>query len=232
MSEPAAMKCPNCAAVITAEQWNAEQGFAKCGYCRAMVSLPGIPRSGFRPRPQMPLPPGMSIVASGGGVVIIRRWFSWIVIFLIPFCLAWNGFLFGWFSMTGSAPVMFKLLPLVHVMVGVVLAYFCLAILFNRTWIKAENGVVSVLHGPLPWPGNRVLPCADIDQLFCREKVSHGKNGSQVRYELWAALKAGATQKVLDGITINEDQALYIEQQLEKALGISDRAMPGEMLRR
>lgn len=226
------MKCPNCAAVITAEQWNADQGFAKCGYCRAMVSLPGIQRSSFRPRPQMPLPPGMSVEATGHGIVITRRWFSWVVVALIPFCLVWCGFLFGWYSMTGDAPLMFKLFPLIHVAVGAGLAYFTLSLLFNRTWIKAENGVVTVLHGPLPWPGNRVLPCADIDQLFCKERVSQGKNGPQVRYEIWAAMRSGATQKMLAGATISDEQALYIEQQIEKALGIADRAMPGEVLRR
>ncbi len=231
MSDPVALKCPNCASPLAAESWNQEEGIAKCGYCRTMITLPGaMRREKFRPRPQMPMPSGVSVEATGGGIVITRRWFGFASIFLVLFAIVWDSFLIFWYGMAFSsgAPLMFKVFPLVHVAVGAVVSYLAIAMLFNRTWIKADNGVVSIIHGPLPWRGNMVMPCAEIDQLFCKEKITHGKNGPHVSYEVWAAGRDGGARKLLS-IGLSEEQAVFFEQQLEKALGIDDRAVPGEL---
>lgn len=230
--EPAiSLKCPNCASPLKTEDWNQEQGLAKCSYCRSLVSMPATGRTlPFRPRPQMPMPSGTTVEPTGGGILITRRWFSVIAFFLIPFCIVWDSFLIGWYALSGHAPLVFKLFPIIHVAIGVGLTYLTLALIINRTWIKADNGVVSILHGPLPWRGNQVIPCADIDQLFCREIIRQGKNGPSVSYELWAALRNGTTKRVLSTM-LSDEQAIFIEQQLEKALGITDRAMAGEVHR-
>lgn len=198
-----------------------------------MVTLPGYrPPGTARERLTMPLPAGMSIEESSAGTVITRRWFGVTMIFLAFFCVAWDGFLLFWYGMAlgPNAPWIMTIFPLAHVAIGVGLTYFTLAGLFNRSWIKAANGVISVLHGPLPWLGNQVLPCTEIDQLFCREKVTQGKNGPNIRYEVWACMRDGSNKKLLGG-TLTDEQAIYIEQRLEKALGITDRPMPGEMPR-
>lgn len=231
MQPAVSLKCPNCASPLKTEDWDQERGLAKCSYCRSLVSMPSPGRTIlFRPRPQMPMPKGTTVAETGGGVVITRRWFSIVVFFLVPFCIVWDGFLITWYALSGSAPLFAKLFPILHVAVGVGLTYLTLAMIINRTWIKADNGVVSILHGPLPWTGNLVIPCSEIDQLFCREIIRHGKNGPSVSYELWAALRDGMTRKLLSTM-LTEEQAIFIEQRLEKALGITDRAMPGELHR-
>ena len=232
MSAPLALKCPNCAAQIKSEDCDLGRGTARCGYCRSMITLPGYRPSPEKRRLTMPLSAGMTIDESAAGTIITRRWFNWPIIFLIFFCIAWDGFLIFWYTVAFStnAPWIMTLFPLIHVAVGVGLTYFTLAGIFNRTWIKAADGVVSILHGPLPWWGNHVIPCADIEQLFCKEKITHGKNGTSTSYQVWAARHDGTTRKLLAG-TLTDEQAIYIEQRLEKALGITDRTVPGELMR-
>ncbi len=216
---------------------NAASGIIKCSYCNALATLPNVMSqaqggTAFHPRTEVPLPPGLTIEEHGGGISITRRWFSAIVFFLIPFCIAWDSFLVFWYSMafSGNAPWIMVVFPIAHVAVGVGLTYFVIATIFNRTVIIAGQGSLRIGHGPLPWWGGVELAESEIDQLFCKMKTSNGKNGSSISYELWAVMREGATRKLL-GTGLSDDQALFIEQKLERALRIKDRAVPGELPR-
>jgi hypothetical protein len=94
----------------------------------------------------------------------------------------------------------------------------------NSTRIAVEGGILTVRHGPLPWPGNRSLPVADLQQLFCEEVV--GSKGSR-SYRLNAVLKTGKKLRLVTALK-EPDQALYLEQLLETRLGIVDVAVAGE----
>lgn len=206
----------------------------RCGYCKTLM-LPPQGRTGpaaFRPRPEIPLPPGMNLQATVGGLKITRRWFTLVVLFLIPFCIAWDSFLIGWYTMTGKtdAPLVFSLFPLIHVAVGVGLTYFTLATLINKSIVEVNRGVMTISHGPLPWTGWREIPAGLIDQLYCKEIINRGKNGPSISYEVWVALNNGTSSKLL-GAGLEMDQALYIEQQIERYLDLKDKPMSGEVRR-
>jgi hypothetical protein len=87
---------------------------------------------------------------------------------------------------------------------------------------------LSVTHGPLPWPGNLTLPRASLQQLFCEEQVRNGKNGVSYSYNVVAVLQDKSRVKLVTGLDAPE-QALFIEQKLERQLGIADRSVAGEM---
>ncbi len=237
MSTPVALKCPNCGSVLSTDDIDTTTGIIKCSYCKVLSTLPSVMdqargEPGFRPRPEVPLPPGLTVEERGGSISVTRRWFSAIVYFLIPFCIAWDAFLVFWYSMalSGNAPWIMVVFPIAHVAVGVGLTYYVLATLFNRTVMIAGQGSLRIGHGPLPWRGGVELAESEIEQLFCKLKTSQGKNGSSVSYEVWAVMHEGATRKLLSTGT-SDDQALFIEQKLERALGIKDRPVPGELPR-
>lgn len=238
MSAPVAFKCPNCASPLKADDWDTATGIIKCSYCRALSTVPaavspdGSSSSSRLSRPPVPLPPGLRVEEGTLGLSIQRRWFSWVVVFLLPFCVAWDGFLFFWYSNAAGkgAPWIFFVFPIVHVTVGVGLTYFTLATLLNRTRISVESGLLRIRHAPLPWLGNLDLDAGSLEQLFCKEKTHRGKNGVSYTYEVWAVLKEGKSRKIL-GTSMEQDQALYIEQKLEQALSIKDRPVAGEVIR-
>jgi hypothetical protein len=233
MPAPQVLQCPSCASPIPAEALESTDEFITCAYCGSLTTLPGRRRGvPFQERPPLALPPGMAIQATPHGLVLTRRWFTWIVLFLIPFCLVWNGFLITWYSVALStqAPAMALGFPLIHVGVGVFLTYYTLATLINRTRLSVERGELVIRHGPLPWFGYRRVPGILIDQLYCKAHVTQGKNGPHTQYQLWMIHTQGKHEK-LHASSLSIEQALYIEQQIEKALGIRDCATPGELPR-
>lgn len=230
MSAPIPLKCPNCAAPLRSEDWNLGAGIIKCSHCGVLSTVPGA-APGFQPRAEIPLPPSITFNQTPLGVELRRRWFSAIVFFLIPFCIAWDGFIIFWYSMAfgdAHSPWIMKVFPLAHVAVGVGLTYFVLATLFNSTSIAATNGRLRVTHGPVPWLGNIEVGGSDISQLFCKELVRNNKNGQSYHYEIWAVLRDSTTRKVV-GAGLTMEQALFIEQKMERALGIKDHPVPGEL---
>jgi len=159
---------------------------------------------------------------------------------LVFFCLIWDGFLIYWYKMVvttfgssggGSETFrwLFMIFPIGHVAVGIGLTYFTICCFINKTTIEVGSDRLAFAHGPLPWPGRSDLDATHIEQLYCRERVRHGRNGSHTTYELHAKLRGGDKQKLLSGLT-DPDQAHYVEQQIESRLEIADRAVAGEFV--
>ena len=233
MNAPQALQCPSCASPLPADALESTEEFITCSYCGSLTTLPGRRRTTpFQERPPQALPAGMEIHPSPHGLVLTRRWFSWVVVILIPFCLVWNGFLLTWYRIATStnAPTAALWFPILHVGVGVFMLYYTLALLVNRTRVSVERGELVITHGPLPWFGYRRVPGVLIDQLYCKAHVIHGKNGPRTDYQLWMVNTQGKHEK-LHAHSLSAEQAIYLEQQIEKALGIPDRGIPGELPR-
>jgi hypothetical protein len=234
MTAPVALQCPSCSSPVPQEALDDEQGHLKCGYCGALMLLP---RSASRPpafleRPALALPPGMTVNHTPQGLQITRRWFSLAFLFLIPFCIVWDGFLVFWYAnaLKTGAPTAAMLLPLIHVTIGVGITYWTVASMINKTYLSIERGELIITHGPLPWFGYRRIPGIMMDQIYAKSHVTHGKNGPRTDYQLWHVNNTGRHEK-LHANSLTMDQALYLEQQIELALGIKDRAIPGELPR-
>lgn len=234
---PELLRCPACSSPLRSEDLDLGHGIAKCGACQALMTIPGpapgaASAGGFQPRPPVPLPPRVRVDRSGSAVEIRRRWFTPAVLFMVAFCMFWDGFLVVWYgvALTRGAPLLMSLFPLIHVAVGVGITYATLAAVLNTTTIRIQQGTLSIAHGPIPWRGNWTVPRGAIDQLWCKDVVRRGKHGPVHSYEVWIRLKAGTESKLV-GAGLTPEQALFLEQQIESALGVRDRAVAGEMPR-
>lgn len=189
-------------------------------------------RSALKERGEAPLPPSIKVAKSSRGLEIRRRWFQPIHLFLAFFCIVWNAFLVSWYSMAAEmdAPWMFKVFPILHVAVGVGLTYATLAGFLNTTTIAVERRELRVSHAPLPWRGAVKLESSSIDQLFCKLRLHRNKRGHSYTYEVWMSSRDSRSRKLVSGLP-DPEQALFIEQQVERALGLADRVMPGELAR-
>jgi hypothetical protein len=66
-----------------------------------------------------------------------------------------------------------------------------------------------------------------IDQIWCKMRVSYNKNGSpSITYEVHANSKHGKSKKLVSGLN-NPEEALFLEQQLESYMRITDEAVAG-----
>jgi hypothetical protein len=236
MSGPRALACPACGAPVEPEEGGGD--VARCRFCRAVVRMPADPSAGTPSPPAgrrapVPLPKGVRVEDTAAGFRLTRRWFHPIFVFLAFFSAVWLGMLAFFYGMIldGNAPGIVALFPILHVAVGVGLAYWTLCGFINATTVAAERGEIDVRHAPLPWPGGGTYAAADVAQVFVREKVHPQKNGgSSTTYEVHVLTRSGAAKRLLSGL-LDVEQALYVEQELERRLRIPDRPVPGEVAR-
>ena len=237
--------CETCNAMIHAEDMNLATGMAKCRFCHAVFRLPeavfpaaraepGARREAYEtagePRRVVPRPAKVTVTQQGGVLTINRPWFSPVYLFLVFFCVLWFGFLAFWYTLAfaANAPLLFFLFPLIHVAAGVAIAYTTLAGFVNHTVVAVGNGRLSVRHGPLPWRGNRTLPTAALQQLYCDDVLVRTRNGSRRTFRLHAVLRDGSKLQILSGID-DADVPLFVERQVEDWLGIEDQRVAGEL---
>jgi hypothetical protein len=163
--------------------------------------------------------------------LITRRWFGWQTVFLTGFAILWDGFLFFWYSLVflgkGVPSVMFWF-PLLHVIAGVVITYLALAGWLNRTRVTINFEKITVISGPLPFFNNRVVDSSAIKQLYSKERITRSRNGTNCTYAVHAILSDQKNIKLADGLESSE-QALFVEQEIEKYLGIKDVPVKGEL---
>ena len=227
------IKCPHCSRPVSADNINIQTSIAKCSYCSAVFGfagqVPGANPYGSSKR-TVDMPDDYSVEMEDADLVIIRRWFSWKYLALLAFCVFWDGFLAFWYAnaFKTNGPLAMKLFPVLHEAVGLGLTYITIAGFLNRTKITLNTAEMRIRHYPMPWPGNRILPRQELEQLFCEEKLNSGRNGVSYSYSLSAVMSGGKKLKLISGLDKPED-ALFLEQKLEGYLGITDRPVAGEM---
>lgn len=137
----------------------------------------------------------------------------------------------AWHALALSMGAWFmSLFGLVHTAVGIGLLYYTLAGFLNTTSIRVGRGSMNIRIGPIPWPGNKTLDTFDLEQFFCTEKIQHGKNGPNYSYEVHAVDKHNVQKSIVTGLG-DANQALYLEQELERFLDIEDQPVAGEISR-
>ena len=91
------LTCPDCGAVIPAEDVNIDSGLGKC---RAVQHRHRRSEGRARPGRRAGVPPAAAGAAAaritiedlGGGLRLTRRWFTLAVLFLTFFCVGWDSF--------------------------------------------------------------------------------------------------------------------------------------------
>jgi hypothetical protein len=167
---------------------------------------------------KMPIPEGLDVSQAGDAVVISRSWRNLGAIPLFFFLVFWFGFLGVWYyiAFTTHAPLMMFLFPLVHLAVGVGLAYFAVSSLVNQTDVIISTSRVKCITRPLPWRGNQDLPAGDIRGVTVRERW--GNRGS-VRYALMYVDTANKEHTLLASMARRE-QADFIAASIQEILGL------------
>ena len=180
-------------------------------------------------RMPLSLPSGLELDRSGPYLQMAYKWFGWNTVYLSVFVVIWDGILFILYAgMRGHLDPMALLLPSVHVVAGIVMTYSAIAGWFNRTYLRVGRGMLEVFHRPVPWIGNKTLPATEIRQLFVKDHVEYRNKILTVTFEVHAITQEGKTIKLVRGLASHE-QALFMEQEVEKYLGLKDIPVKGEL---
>ncbi len=226
--------CPTCHNEVTAVNVDLPSRIAKCSSCNNVFDCSAQLPSGSSSQPERCLvnkPNSFTLIPAPGSLLIVRRWFHPAVFFMAFFCLLWNGFMVNWFltAFNQKAHTM-ALFGSLHGAVGIGLLYGVLAGFFNKTYFRMSYDSLSISHRPFPWAGQRTLTKGELKQLYSTKVIHHGKHGDTVTYAVRVITRQGNTIELISGL-LSSEEALFIEQEIEKYLKIEDAPVPGELSR-
>ncbi len=234
-----AMICRNCGAGLEADKIDAKLSIVTCSHCGSLHDMPGDslghsaddatnPKSGSTALPKLErqevaLPDRFKVHRTNGAMEItwpVGGLFQAFVLLIIAGAFAYVALMQGVY-------------PLIVVSLGLV--YFAAVRAVNQHRIRTSSDSLQVKQGPLPWSGSRKLNASDIDQLFSTEYETRNETGNnndrriEVRkhYQLSANTRDNKRVTLLRGLG-DPLQALWLEQEIERALGIRDKRVAGE----
>jgi hypothetical protein len=219
------LRCNNCQLPVDPANIDTQRELASCGNCGRLMDLrrvrsaaPEVPDTSVKARARAPvqLPTGMSLTTAAE-VIIRRRWLRgkhWFLLVLFAAAAAYVGHL--WSTAGASAWLVVGTLFVLNI------NYSLAAMFLNSTVVTAGAGGVNVRHGPLPslFARNASAEKSNIEQLYA---ASHG-----AMFAVLAKLRSGQTLRLVAPLATAE-QAVFIEQQLERRLGLADFAVEGEL---
>ena len=151
--------------------------------------------------------------------------------FLVFFAIFWNIIVLPFAILAILSGNLLMLLGLsIHLFVGIGLIYYIVTAIFNTTFITADSRHLRIEHRPLriPFYPNNDFPVMDIDQIYVDKYVKSTTNGKpDYAYSVEAILKNKNHVRLVKGLQY-PDQALYIEQEVERFLEIKDRPVDEE----
>lgn len=246
---PPGTRCPHCHTPIPTGDFSVDRTWARCRPCDARFPVEAG-RDGRPPgqaRPELSRPPN---VDEQRGLVILSLARPWcgdgLRLLALVLVAAAAGHLL---TLPAARAHLLQLAarpgPQFLALMGTVPLYLLVAGLCNETAIEADRDSVRVVHGPLPVGAHHRFPVDQVDQLYtCRirtrvqDPLAGHRRGLlrsdvlgesiEVLYQLRLRLRSGAEHVLFDGLE-SPEQALYMEQELERRLGIQDRVVSGEL---
>ncbi len=234
------LSCEMCHAALRPEDVRLDLAVATCHACNAVLDLssrkgrelaaPAQARARLV-RAKAPQPPVFRVEEDASGVRISWRWLSFIHAFLVFFCIGWDSFLFVWYGIAlkmEDTPLLMIVFPVAHVAAGIGLTYYTLTGFVNRTSIDASRNHLSIRHGPLPLRANIELQGRQLVQIYGVENITKSDGQESRSYDLVAQDREGRAVKLLSSLK-DKDQVLFLEQTLERCMGIEDAPVDGEV---
>jgi len=123
---------------------------------------------------RIPIPEKFNVRDGLQSMEISYRWKSPVFYFLAFFAIFWNGFLVFWYTAVFSMPMddnanlIFALFPILHVAVGLGLAYYTICGFLNTTYVKVNHREIDISFAPLPFLGTKNLSTAEVEQYSTR----------------------------------------------------------------
>lgn len=230
--------CPHCSAPVPDSGIDRDREIATCAACGRVIDLraqdvPRVEPAAAAPVPRLrepvALPANMQIRvdaasigdyragASSGSITITRRWLrAKHYVLLLVLLAASLGVAFGWVRYGASVWLG------IATMFVISWTHILLSMFLNRTVIRAGGGRVEVTNGPIPTLlyRNKSITSSELKQLYA------ARFGAV--FAVKAQLSDGSTQDLVAPL-VTAEQALFVEQQLERVLGLVDFDVPGEL---
>ncbi len=227
------LTCPSCKRIIPGEDINLKENIAVCRECSEVFSLPTADALGtsslahWDNQAPVVMPEGLrfSEWQEGGGfhfIYLPKRSFAMPVVI---FATIWNGFLLFWLKSAfvlglGPGRSMFWF-SILHILVGIGLAYHGLCLLFNRVEVRLDKTMFSLSHRPIPRHRQIQLPINELIKFIAsrREPPQPYSRGTHFSFN-WSVgvLLAERQEKILPFPLRTQKEANFIAHRFDVAL--------------
>lgn len=225
------LDCPNCGTDILSEDINLSKGLAKCSQCHVLFNVENEVEIPPGKEEIFVIPKGIEVLKMFSELEIKMDWRHTASKFMMFFTLVWNGILFPMaLVIILSGELSMLLFMSIHLAVGLGFLYWSLAALFNTTYITVDSNYINIQHRPFQlFFKEYQLETKEVDQLYVKKYSNGSTNGTpNYVYGVMAIMKSKEEIKIIKGLN-KPQQALYIEQEIEKFAEIKDRPVAGEV---
>lgn len=221
--------CNHCGAPFSAEQVDRRLGVARCSHCNGLTDI--ADSALMHGRGEVPLPAGFRIQREGSRMRLTWRWFSMkhlfgLVMVFVPVAVVFGGDVIPSLDLTFiekvSPPILWLILA---AWIGGV--YAALAKVINRSALTVDGQVIRVRHWPLLWFPMPTIPASELGQVYCKRREITRDKSVRIVYDVLGVLTNGSSRTLVANLE-RENQAEFIEQEIETALGIADQPVRGE----
>ncbi len=236
---PTSLYCKFCGKPIDAKDINIQQLIAKCPHCDSVfpfetadLQKENASNNGQHKKAtagkgkDITLPKGISMEQGFDELVFTISWrqtrnFA----FFLVFSIFWNAIVLP-FVVIALLQNSWQLILFIslHLIVGISMGLYTIAILINKTIIRVSNLGIDIKIGPIPVPfnPNLFLSSNEIKQLYVEEYVPSRTNGKpDLTYAVRAIQQSGDEMRLVSGFN-HPQHALFLEQEIERFLHIVD----------
>ena len=218
------VSCPSCSEAVPAENLNLQNSVAKCGSCHAIFSIEEeiaeikvkgeMKQEIFRPE-------GIDLFYYKDDLEITMDGHvnQWDIVGLFLFFSA-AGF--------GIPLHLFEGMPILFLMIAILGTLFFIFRLMNykknRTIIDINDRSLTVKHRPNNLKKDRTFLAEDIDQVYLKYSKTQGTMQGTYFLDIYVIVNGSKGQQHQKLLSVNTlTKAKYLEQEIEKYLGIEDR---------
>lgn len=221
------IQCKYCGSTIPWYNIDTRGQIAKCKKCNSLTILIDAPSSSSgKSRSEIRMPAGIKVRRDVSGLNMQISRFSRLISDKLTAVLVGGFLILMLHDVVTSVSNSYGLFAILLLFVGIYYAYPVLTGYFNRTYITVSPHSLEIRHGPIPARGDIRINSAEIKQVYsARWEIRDG-----YMYDLYAATSSGRIIELLRDFE-NKEQILYIEQEIERYLGIKDESMEWEIPR-
>lgn len=224
------LMCPNCYKILNPKDVDIISQKGHCSQCNTDFALNEATVL-YEPKPNVEFPGGMEVVESKEELRIKMKWrdisyglkfystFSFLILGISTLLL-----LFTW----GMDISELTKLVLWNIF-GLILSYIALVYMTNETNILVNKDYIDINHGPLFYIKlDEKIRVKDIDQLYVECKRYQSSRGEARAINFKVKKKNGRSFDLLKGLGSVEHYQ-YLEQEIERYLGIEDKQVRDEL---
>ena len=227
------LTCPKCSHFISGKDINIEKTLAKCEDCNHVFSFEHDPET-KKLHPAKVMPKGVEALKLRSELDLRLKWTETTSkggrAFLLLFTTLWNlillPFVIGAIASGAWSILLFLSL---HLAVGLGLLWHLATVYMNQTSISVTKRRIRITTTPLRsflWK-RKEIEVDSINQFYVTRYVQSTSNGEpNYAYALYAILTSGEKVSLIRGM--NRETQSYVEQEIERFLGIKNRKVPDE----